>query len=325
MQPHNARATASLVVSPSVKTFFDSSVSPLIENVLHRCGWLGRPPVARRHCHLDGPLGTGVHHQTRWRPVLPRTGHTHRPAGSARIVWSRAGQPWVDDADPANAPRPKNAHTASPWNDNTTPPASPENDSSSPNASPETTNHHSSDAVAQALPNPVWLRIRGNVAMVAKPGAASHTAGTALSTCIAVATFAERTCSEMLAGRVKLASEKKCVRMDGSPSIVNVQPSFGRGQWSGYSPPTVHSVSISISGSPTRRPTQFHRCPAVVPARSTWSKIWWSSRAATASTVAVTSSMPALRASARSHTCSVKIELLNARKSLVVGLICSTG
>jgi hypothetical protein len=34
----------------------------------------------------------------------------------------------------------------------------------------------------------------------------------------------------MLAGRVKLANEKKCVRMDGSPSIVNVQPSFGRGQ-----------------------------------------------------------------------------------------------
>ena len=107
MQPHNARATASLVVSPSVKTFFDSSVSPLIENVLHRCGWLGRPPVVRRHCHLDGPLGTGVHHQTRWRPVLPRTGHTHRPAGSARIVWSRAGQPWVDDADPATHPGPR--------------------------------------------------------------------------------------------------------------------------------------------------------------------------------------------------------------------------
>ena len=48
----------------------------------------------------------------------------------------------------------------------------------------------------------------------------------------------------MPAGRVKLANEKKCVRMDGSPSIVDVQPSFGRGQWSGYSPPTVHSVSI---------------------------------------------------------------------------------
>ena len=74
------------------------------------------------------------------------------------------------------------------------------------------------------------LRISGSVAMVAKPGAASHTAGTALRTCIAVATFADRTCSCMLAGRVKLASDKKCVRMDGSPSIVKVQPSFGRGQ-----------------------------------------------------------------------------------------------
>ena len=82
----------------------------------------------------------------------------------------------------------------------------------------------------QALPNPVRLRTRGSAAIVANPGAASHTAGTALRTCIAVATFAERTCSEMLAGREKPATEKKCVRMDGSPSIVNVQPSFGRGQ-----------------------------------------------------------------------------------------------
>jgi putative resolvase len=72
------------------------------------------------------------------------------------------------------------------------------------------------------LPNPTRLRTRGSDAVVANPGAASHTAGTALRTCIAVATFAERTCSSMLAGRVKLASEKKCVRTDGSPSMVNV-------------------------------------------------------------------------------------------------------
>src|SRR5258705_1101626 len=82
----------------------------------------------------------------------------------------------------------------------------------------------------QALRNPVWLRTSGSAAIVASPGAASHTAGTALRTCIALATFAERTCSSMLAGRVKLADEKKSVRIDGSPSIVNVQPSFGRGQ-----------------------------------------------------------------------------------------------
>ena len=43
MQPHNARATASLVVSPSVKTFFDSSVSPLIETFYTGVGgWADR-------------------------------------------------------------------------------------------------------------------------------------------------------------------------------------------------------------------------------------------------------------------------------------------
>ena len=36
----------------------------------------------------------------------------------------------------------------------------------------------------------------------------------------------------------------------------------------GMSPPTVQSVSISISGSPSRRPVKFQRCPELVPARS---------------------------------------------------------
>ena len=40
------------------------------------------------------------------------------------------------------------------------------------------------------LAKPVALRIRGSVAFVANPGGASHTAGTALSTCIPVAMLA---------------------------------------------------------------------------------------------------------------------------------------
>ena len=74
-----------------------------------------------------------------------------------------------------------------------------------------------------------------------------------------VATLAERTCSCMVAGRVKLASDMKWVCIEGSPSIVSVQPSFGLGQCRGYSPPTVHRASISTSGSPSRRPIQFQR------------------------------------------------------------------
>ena len=91
---------------------------------------------------------------------------------------------------------------------------------------------------------------------------------------MAVATLAERTCSSMLAARVKLAKAKKWVRIDGSPSMVNVQPCSGFGQCVGYSPPTVQSVSISMRVWPLRRPDQFHRCPAVVPARKKRSKIW---------------------------------------------------
>ena len=116
------------------------------------------------------------------------------------------------------------------------------------------------------LPNPVWLEISGSVAMVANPEGAAQTGATALRTCMAVATLAERTCSCMVAARVKLAREKKCVRIDGSPSMVSVQPCSGFGQCSGYSPPTVHSASISTSGSVLRRPVQVQRCPAVVPA-----------------------------------------------------------
>ena len=66
--------------------------------------------------------------------------------------------------------------------------------------------------------------------------------------------------------------------------MVSVQPCCGLGQCLGYSLPTVHSVSISTNAAPSRRPIQFHRWPAVVPARSTWSKISWSCSAATAST-----------------------------------------
>jgi hypothetical protein len=55
--------------------------------------------------------------------------------------------------------------------------------------------------------HPVWLRINDSDAIVTKPGAASHIEETALRTCIAVATFADRTCSCMLASRLKLASE----------------------------------------------------------------------------------------------------------------------
>src|SRR5271163_3618186 len=117
------------------------------------------------------------------------------------------------------------------------------------------------------FPNPVWLWMSGSEAMVAKPSGAAHTAGTAFSTCMAVATLADRTCSSMPAARVKLARAKKWVRMEGSPSMVNVQPCSGLGQCFGYSPPTVQSVSISMSVSPRRRPDQFHRWPAVVPAR----------------------------------------------------------
>ena len=96
---------------------------------------------------------------------------------------------------------------------------------------------------------------------MAKPSGAAHTAGTVFSTCMAVATLADRTCSSMLAARVKLAKARKWVRMEGSPSMVNVQPCSGLGQCFGYSPPTVQSVSISMSVSPRRRPDQFHRWP----------------------------------------------------------------
>ena len=105
----------------------------------------------------------------------------------------------------------------------------------------------------------MWLRISGNDAMVANPGGAAQIAGTALSTCIAVATLAERTWSAMVAARVKLARAKKWARIEGSPSMVNVQPCSGVGQCSGYSPPTVHSASISMSGLPARRPVQIQR------------------------------------------------------------------
>jgi hypothetical protein len=54
------------------------------------------------------------------------------------------------------------------------------------------------DRVARLL-NPVWLRISGSDAVVANPGGAAQIAGTALSTCMAVATLAERTCSAMVA------------------------------------------------------------------------------------------------------------------------------
>jgi hypothetical protein len=68
----------------------------------------------------------------------------------------------------------------------------------------------------------------------------------------------------MVAARVKLARQRKWVRIDGSPSIVKVQPCPGVGQCFGYSPPTVHRVSISISVSPARRPFHRHRWPAVL-------------------------------------------------------------
>ena len=77
---------------------------------------------------------------------------------------------------------------------------------------------------------PVPLRISGSVALVAKPEGASHTAGTALSTCIPVAMLAAWACSAMLALRVKLASVRKCdahrrVALDGQrPAVLGRGP-----------------------------------------------------------------------------------------------------
>ncbi len=108
------------------------------------------------------------------------------------------------------------------------------------------------------LPNPVTLRINGRSAMVAKPGGAAHTAGTALRICMAVATLDAVTCSRMLA-LGEPAITRKWVRIFGSPSMVSVQPCWGLGQCDGYSPPTVHSASISTRVSPPRRPAQLQR------------------------------------------------------------------
>ena len=79
------------------------------------------------------------------------------------------------------------------------------------------------------LPKPVPLRISGSVALVAKPEGASHTAGTALSTCIPVATLAAWACSAMLALPGE-AGQRQEVHAHGRVALDGQRPAvLGRG------------------------------------------------------------------------------------------------
>ena len=90
-----------------LKTFYDGSVSPFVEYVLHRAGWQGGSAVGRRHGDLNRPHRACVHHQTRGQPVLPPVGATHRGAGHLRTQRTPRHQPRTDDADPPTHPHPR--------------------------------------------------------------------------------------------------------------------------------------------------------------------------------------------------------------------------
>ena len=89
------------------KTFYDGSVSPFVEYVLHRAGWQGGSAVGRRHGDLDRPTGhvyTTKPGASLFFPMLAT------PTGEL-VIPEHSGpprhQPRTDDADPPTHPHPR--------------------------------------------------------------------------------------------------------------------------------------------------------------------------------------------------------------------------
>ena len=118
------------------------------------------------------------------------------------------------------------------------------------------------------------FQTNGTSAIVTKPAGAAHTAGTALTAGMAVATLADCTCSVSGTSRTKLARVTRCACTEGVPSMVMVQPCCGVGQCAGCrSPDHPQRFDLDDRLPGACGPTTASVVPATVPAASVRPKI----------------------------------------------------